>query len=439
MGGRKSRRRALIVAMNGLEVGCLTAGAGGLRFSYEPTWLEMEQALPLSMSLPLSPTSYVGARVESFFENLLPDSVDLRQRMQSRFGTASAQAFDLLEACGRDCVGAVQLLPADEAVEVRQVLAEPVSDAEISRTLRDHRRAPLGMLPEHDDFRISIAGAQEKTGFLWFRGRWHRPFGPTPTSHIFKLPIGQLPYGPDLTDSVENEWLCLRLAQALGVEAASAEVGVFGDVRALVVRRFDRKWSRDGSWLVRVPHEDLCQALGLPGGRKYEVDGGPGITSILGFLRGSVTPIADQRRFLRACIVFWLLAAIDGHAKNFSIRILPGGRFVLAPIYDVVSAYPLVASGDLDRHRLKLAMAAVGKNKHYRHRDIARRHWLSTVRSGGFPPREVEEMLVELAAGIEVAIAKVSGDLPADFPDHVAGPIFEGLKSTGRLLVGIST
>lgn len=45
--------------------------------------------------------------------------------------------------------------------------------------------SPLGMQDE-DDFRLSIAGAQEKTAFLQINKQWQLPLGPTPSSHIFK-------------------------------------------------------------------------------------------------------------------------------------------------------------------------------------------------------------------------------------------------------------
>jgi serine/threonine-protein kinase HipA len=101
--------------------------------------------------------------------------------------------------------------------------------------------------------------------------------------------------------------------------------------------------------LLRLPQEDCCQALSVPPPRKYEPDGGPGIRQILELLKASDEPEADQTLFLKAQIVFWLLGATDGHAKNFSIFLLPGGRFRLTPLYDVMSAQPNVDAGEI-RH-----------------------------------------------------------------------------------------
>src|SRR5690606_30818615 len=147
-------------------------------------------AIPISLSMPLSADAFTGELVWNWFDNLLPDNADIRRRLQGRLGADSAQPFDLLAAMGGGCVGALQIHPP-EAVppDSRSIEAEPVDAREIARTLRDHRNQPLGMSRDRD-FRISIAGAQEKTALLLLDGKWHRPRRATPTSHILKLPIG---------------------------------------------------------------------------------------------------------------------------------------------------------------------------------------------------------------------------------------------------------
>jgi serine/threonine-protein kinase HipA len=108
--------------------------------------------------------------------------------------------------------------------------------------------APLGMLKEQEDFRISVAGAQEKTALLKINNSWCVPKGLTPTTHIIKLPIGEIK-GPtatlDLSDSVENEWLCIELARGLGFSVPNIDIINVGDVKALAVERFDRRWLGD--------------------------------------------------------------------------------------------------------------------------------------------------------------------------------------------------
>lgn len=256
----------LRVALNGTVVGALEKHAGGaMSFVYQEEWLEQAGARAISLSLPLQPEPFRGDAVYNFFDNLLPDSELIRSRLQVRFRTATKQPFDLLSSIGSDCVGAIQLYPEHaDVAPVKQVNAVPVSDEEIEQLLLGYREAPLGMEAGIDDFRISLAGAQEKTALLWFGNRWCRPQGSTPTSHIIKLPIGHIAHNNlDLSASCENEWLCLRMAEQFGLAVAQAKLARFGEQKALIVERFDRRWARDNSWLIRLPQEDFCQALGV--------------------------------------------------------------------------------------------------------------------------------------------------------------------------------
>lgn len=84
---------------------------------------------------------------------------------------------------------------------------------------------------------------------------------------------------------------------------------------------------------------------------------------------------------MAAQILFWLLRAPDGHAKNFSIQLLPRGRFQLTRLYDVMSAYPVLGDGanQWSPFEIKLAMALIGKNRHYEMHGIQRRHFNSTA------------------------------------------------------------
>ena len=230
--------------------------------------------------------------------------------------------------------------------------------------------------------------------------KWHRPRGVTPTSHICKLPIGRIVHsGMDLTDSVENEWLCHLILQAYGIPVAETAIANFEEVKVLVVKRFDRRWSDDHSWLIRLPQEDICQALNIPPALKYESDGGPGIERIMTLILGSADALSDRRLFLKIQVLFWLLGAIDGHGKNFSIFLLPGGSYRLTPAYDIMSAYPLLTKRQLDPQKLKMAMAVKGKSSHYHWDKILYRHWLATAQACRFPTDEMDKIIKELTGG----------------------------------------
>jgi serine/threonine-protein kinase HipA len=225
-------------------------------------------------------------------------------------GAEGIDAYSLLSRIGRDCVGALQFLPEDEQLQANaEIQGRVASDSEIERMLLNLAQTPLGLDRERD-FRISIAGAQEKTALLHHKGRWWKPSGTTPTTHIFKKQMGTLPNGLDLSNSIENEFYCLSLLAAFGLPVNHAEISTFGKTKALLIERFDRRWTPDGR-LLRLPQEDCCQALSVPPSRKYQNDGGPGIADILRLLKASDTPAEDQKRFLKAQVVFLLIAFIN--------------------------------------------------------------------------------------------------------------------------------
>ncbi len=430
---RPSGTRSLAVWMNGERVGTWTLRRGEQLFHYAPEWLASPLRRPLSLSMPLRPSDapYRTEVVQPWFDNLLPDSDDIRRRMMTRFGTRTSDAFDLLEEVGRDCVGAVQLLPEEaEPPDVRLIRGHRLTPSAIGQVLARVRTPSMGSR-DGDDFRLSLAGAQEKTALLRHEGAWWIPEGTTPTTHIFKLPMqAHDSASPDLSTSVENEWLCAQILSAFDIPCARCEIRTFAEQKALVVERFDRALSSDGTWIIRRPQEDLCQATRTPPARKYESQGGPGIVQLMEVLHGSSRAAADREDFFRTQFLFWLLCAIDGHAKNFSVFIEPEGRFHLTPRYDVLSAYPFLGrrQNQLSRQKVKMAMAVLGKNRHYRWKEIHVDHWLETGRRCGLPGAG-RAVLESVLARAPAALRKVEDRLPASFPESVSVPILDGLDA----------
>ncbi|MGD9831241.1 MAG: type II toxin-antitoxin system HipA family toxin [Piscinibacter sp.] len=436
----------LHVWMNGMHVGVWSALRTGTPvFRYDEDWVRAEEGRALSLSLPFSANLELrGDAVKNYFDNLLPDSADIRRRLRSRFRARSAEAFDLLSAIGRDCVGAVHLLPpGEDPIGWNTIDAEPLDEAGVERILGSVTSdMPLGQQGDNEELRLSIAGAQEKTALLKMGRRWYRPRGATPTTHILKLPLGRVGnMRADMSTSIENEWLCSRILRALGLPVAETEMARFGDTKALIVTRFDRRWvgiedgaarrtrfrPPDGAWIARLPQEDFCQALGVAPDRKYQSDGGPSMQDCLAVLSGSEHAQDDQTDFVLSQFAFWLLAATDGHAKNFSIQHRRGGRFGLAPLYDVLSAWPIIGNGPnhLSYQRARLAMGLKAGNMHYRLRDIQPRHWqaLAAALSMDAWPR-----VMALAQNVDAALSEVEAELPEGFPSRVWDSIASGMR-----------
>jgi serine/threonine-protein kinase HipA len=437
----------LVVWMNGQRVGTWgQTRAGRDSFRYDPDWVASPFARNLSLSLPITAgdSRLTGPEVGYYFDNLLPDHPRLRERLRQRFSLRSTAAFELLSAIGRDCMGAVQLLPRDnEPTGWNTLQSEVWTDEQVERHLK---QVPLtgpfaaAGTAGPDDFRISLAGVQEKTALLRVGERWHRPLGATPTTHVLKLPMGAAGLPFDVNDSVENEWLCAAILRELGLPVARSEIATFGEQKVLVIERFDRRWQGiegdpyapgftppAGAWIARLPQEDFCQATGTPADRKYESNGGPGIPQVLEILARSEHSAGDRLTFALTQLAFWLLAAIDGHAKNFSIHHERHG-FSLTPLYDVLSAWSFIGHGPrkFPLQDVKLAMALRGRRPHYLLREIQPRHFERLAGSLGDP--EAWPAMQALVQRVPSALETVATRLPANFPPAVWKTVSQGLR-----------
>ncbi len=420
--GRKSNTGILYCSMNGHLVGELRLTNGRLSFQYDKIWLDIPGGRAISLSLPLQAEEITGDEVARYFDNLLPDNNSIRQRIVDRLGAKSISPFDLLAQIGGDCIGALALElvpPARGSLHSSLLLSlTPLSESQIAQQIRDSRsKNTLGM-DSNDDFRISLAGAQEKTALTFWENAWCKPHGRAPTTHIFKPPIyHHESMGIDLSDSVDNEWFCLRFLQHLDIPTANADIKQFEDQKVLVVERFDRKIS--DKHILRLPQEDMCQALGRSGGSKYEDHGGPGALEITNLLKLSKHTVEDRQIFFKAQIAFWLLAAIDGHGKNFSIFHQPNG-YCLTPLYDVMSAFPYFGQGNIQKHKIKMAMKVHSKNTHYHWNNIQKRHWYTHGKRSGFSDNAIDSMMTYLTDRVEKALTATKDEAPELF-NHKTG------------------
>lgn len=430
----------LDIWMNGELVGHWSVDRNASTLTYERSWIESDKARSLSLSLPITASREIrGQVVDSYFDNLLPDNDRIRERLARRFGTRDAEAFSLLEAIGRDCVGAVQLMPEGVApTGWNRIDADPLTDQDIGRLLEAvPSERMLGLDTDDDDlFRISLAGAQEKTALTRVADRWCRPHGATPTTHILKLPLGLVGGSRrvDLSDSVENEWLCSQIMRDLGLPIASTEMAAFAGRKVLIVERFDRAWMDGGRWIARLPQEDFCQALGVSPSRKYEKDGGPGMAECLKLLAGSSDAEADRATFLLTQFAFWLLAATDGHAKNYSLFLGRGDAYAMTPLYDVLSVWPYIgdAPSQFRGRTAGLAMAVRSKNVHYALHTIQPRHWEALAMTHG--GARVWARMSEMAGRVEPVLDGLRERLPAGFPVRTYEAIAQGMRAQARRL-----
>lgn len=435
----KRKVRSLTIWMNAELVGYWRIKSGIDELQYADEWVANPRGRPLSLSLPFAPGNQPikGDKVSFYFDNLLPDSRDIRERMARRFNAASTKVFDLLVELGRDCVGAIQLLPEDEKPQnIKRIQYKRLDESQVAEMLdKVVNTYPLGHLD--DELRISLAGAQEKTALLWHNNQWCEPLGETPTTHIFKLPMGLVGnMKADMKASVENEWLCSKIMAEFGIPIAHCDIGIFGDKKALIVERFDRKLAADGSWIIRLPQEDFCQASGISSLLKYQSDGGLSINDCMKLLSSSDNATIDKEHFFKAQIIFYLLAATDGHAKNFSFTHLPDNRYKLTPLYDVLSIHPLIGNkvDQIAKQKVKMAMAIRGSQNYYHLQKIQYRHFIRQGKLIGLAEIDVVTLIDTIVQRVDIVIDNVTAMIPEKFPTELSDKIFQGMKAQSRKL-----
>lgn len=389
----------LTLLLGGTEAGRVVQDRHGrVQFVYADSWRESPTAYPLSLSMPLQAAEHGSARVDAWLWGLLPDNSSILQSWATRFQVSARNAFALISQVGEDCAGAVQLVRPeriDAMKEGARVRVEWLTEAAVAERLRALRTDPGAWRGPKDVGQFSLAGAQPKTALLFDKGRWGIPSGRIPTTHILKPPTGMFAGFP------ENEHLCLQLARALGLPAAQSRVMHFGEEIVIVVERYDR--IRTAAGWARIHQEDLCQAAGIPPAKKYQSDGGPGARSIVELLRlHSSSPAEDVTTFVTALGLSWLIAATDGHAKNYSLLIAPNGRVRLAPVYDVASVLPY---SQFDVDRVKLAMKIGDK---YRLRDIGQREWNKLARDIKLDAGELIENLTRMAQALPDLVTDIA-------------------------------
>lgn len=417
--------RELVVLLGSRRAGIVRYADDRLSFVYDDGWRADPDAYPLSLTLPLALREHGDAPVRAFIWNLLPDNERTLDRWARQFHVSARNPFALIAEVGEDCAGAVQFVRPDRA----EALIDEgpgsgtivwLDEDDVARRLRSVLDDAASGRTAGDNGQFSLAGAQPKTALLYDDGRWGVPSGRIPTTMILKPPARTLP------GHAENEHFCLNLARQLGFRAARSQVRLFGDQRAIVVARYDRVRTGVGEW-SRIHQEDVCQALGVLPWHKYQKDGGPTPERIVALLRDKASQAGEDRdiaahdidRFVDALILNWLIAGTDAHSKNFSLLIAGAGTVILAPLYDIASAFGLV---DLARQEMKLAM----KIEYYRVERVLPRHWERWAGRAGLDPDRVVGRLFELAEALPAAIDVVATTMRGEGLDH---PVIDRLET----------
>lgn len=389
--------RRLDVYLHGRHAAVITKARNGLVLDYEREYVDTFGDYPLSYSLPMTTRQHKDALVANYLDNLMPDNGEVKREWARKHGAESDEPFDLLWYVGADCAGAASFFPHGTDPSKAGAL-EPADEAEIATRLREMRARSSSWVSSDSPGRFSLGGAQSKFALARHGDGWADPTGVYPSTHIFKTGVD----GLESSDVIE--YLTMRVANEVLGTVAPVSIERFEDQHALVVERFDR--AADGELIARVHAEDMCQVLGLSSLRKYEHQGGPGITGIVKAL--DLLPAAGraaaQEGFAVALAFNWVVGGTDAHAKNYSVYVGPHGT--LTPLYDLSSFAPYTAPFfDKARETMSMMKMPMRISGNERFGDVDRMHWDSIARDARLEPRLLIDLIASMASYVPIAWA----------------------------------
>lgn len=308
-----------------------TTPGSGESFAYDEEWLSAPNAKPLSITLSLQTDPFPAKKTRPYFEGLLPEGA-ARSALASRLHVSYAAYVKLLNAVGRECIGAISLQgPAETSVD-----GYSKADAKILEKLVQQSYPTAAETSERT--RFSLAGSQAKIAlYRGPDGTWYEPSGLAPSTHILK------PAGSRFPDSAANEFICTLAAKRLGISVPNVEL-LDADGPIVCTERFDRDFSKPTRQLngmpvpARLHQEDFCQATGTVPEQKYEEGSIRYLDKMVNLIdSASTNPIADLQKLWDIIAFNYLIGNCDAHLKNFALlRDASWSELRLAPAYDLI-------------------------------------------------------------------------------------------------------
>jgi serine/threonine-protein kinase HipA len=359
-------------------VGTIDVDKDGPGFTYDPAWIGLRGAFPISTTMPFKSERIAPDTFLPWAANLLPENEQLHTLGQI-LGMARGDVVGLLGAIGGDTAGALSIGQPGRTASVQW---RPVGKPDdLERIIEELPDKPF--LVGDEGVSMSLAGAQTKLAVaLDPEGRICIPMNGSPSTHILK------PDAPRLRGGVQNEAFCLTLAKRMGMRTPDVITGEAGKRTYLLVKRYDRT-DVGGRWR-RLHQEDYCQAQGKPPSAKYESNQtgirGPTLKEMFEVTRRHMPPTEIVRLF-DMVVVNVLACNTDAHAKNYSIMIRAGAT-LLAPIYDVMC-------GEVWENVTKnLAQKIAGQS---RADQLTGEHWQRFALECGLNPKQVIDRVGALA------------------------------------------
>lgn len=95
------------------KAGLLTQDEEGYHFTYDPVYVQLPEAEPVSLTLPLTEKPYSSKVLFPFFDGLIPEGW-LLELAENNWKLNPRDRMGLLLACCKECIGAVSVHPIRE-------------------------------------------------------------------------------------------------------------------------------------------------------------------------------------------------------------------------------------------------------------------------------------------------------------------------------------
>ncbi len=300
-----------------------------LSFRYDKSWLTFKDRFPLAIALALDDKVYGHLDTKAFFENLLPEG-EIKELLESHGKYSIKSEFGFLQEFGGDCAGAFNVLP-EQIKTPKTVKPRKELKFDLITKYLDQKKSLTDAILNQEGGKFSLAGAQDKFTVILEKNKIYLPLDGSPTTHIIKPRVRHF---NSTQDTPYNEYLCMKLAAAVGLNTPAVDI-IEGKYPLFVVERFDRRQTRAG--VLRIHQQDFCQAQGITSLKKYESDGGPTFADNYFLVKAhSSAPIPDLNQLLKWLVFNLIIGNNDSHSKNLAFLQSKDG-IRLAPFYDLLS------------------------------------------------------------------------------------------------------
>ncbi len=301
-----------------------------LSYKYSNAWLKDSNSFPLSIALKLTEEVYGHLATKAFFENLLPEG-RIKENLEAHSKINIKGEFDFLKIYGEDCAGAFVITSKNEvSKKIDRNLKKEIELETLYNYLKQNKNLTDAII-NNENGHFSLAGAQDKIPVIVEDSKLFIPLGNIPTTDIIKPYIR---YFGEILDSPYNEYFCMRLARAIGLNVPDVDI-IEGKYPLYIIKRFDR--IEVNGHIKRIHQQDFCQARGITSAKKYESDGGPTFASNFALVKDiSVAPIPDLNQLLMWLWFNLVIGNNDCHSKNLAFLQTPQG-LRLSPFYDLLS------------------------------------------------------------------------------------------------------